>query len=78
MPELRKDPIIGRWVIISAERAKRPSDFNVSHTQEEEGFCPFCEGHERATLSEVFAVRKKGSKKSKLKDNPLTLKFMKR
>ena len=27
MPELRKDPITGRWVIISTDRAKRPSDF---------------------------------------------------
>ena len=24
MPELRKDPIVGRWVIIATERAKRP------------------------------------------------------
>ena len=27
MPELRKDPVVGRWVIIAAERAKRPQDF---------------------------------------------------
>ena len=27
MPELRKDPIVGRWVIIADERAKRPHDF---------------------------------------------------
>ncbi len=27
MPELRKDPIVGRWVIIALERAKRPHDF---------------------------------------------------
>src|SRR5262245_50189980 len=24
MPELRKDPIVGRWVIIAPDRAKRP------------------------------------------------------
>ncbi len=29
MPELRKDPVVGRWVIISTERARRPSDFAV-------------------------------------------------
>ena len=28
MPELRKDPIIGRWVIIATERAKRPDQFS--------------------------------------------------
>src|SRR5512142_1453020 len=27
VPELRKDPIVGRWVIISTDRAKRPTDF---------------------------------------------------
>jgi UDPglucose--hexose-1-phosphate uridylyltransferase len=27
MPELRKDPIIKRWVIIATERARRPHDF---------------------------------------------------
>lgn len=62
MPELRRDPIIGRWVIISTERAKRPSDFKVSHP-EEEGFCPFCEGHEKDTLPEVLAIRKPGTEK---------------
>ena len=29
MPELRKDPIVGRWVIIAHERAKRPHDFKA-------------------------------------------------
>ena len=64
MPELRKDPIIERWVIISTERAKRPNDFKVLHPEKEEGVCPFCEGHEKDTLPEVFSVRKKGSKKN--------------
>ena len=31
MPELRKDPITGRWVIISTERRKRPSAFRLEH-----------------------------------------------
>ena len=66
MPELRKDPIIGRWVIISVERAKRPSDFKVHHTEEEDGVCPFCEGNEERTLPEVLVIRKPGTKK----DNP--------
>lgn len=30
MPELRRDPVIGRWVIISTERAKRPDQFAPS------------------------------------------------
>ena len=27
MPELRKDPVMGRWVIIATERARRPGNF---------------------------------------------------
>lgn len=66
MPELRKDPIIGRWVIISVERAKRPNDFKVSQAEDEEAdTCPFCEGHEDQTPPEIIAVRKPGLAKDK-------------
>ena len=34
MPELRKDPIVGRWVIIAHERAKRPHDFKSAEHQQ--------------------------------------------
>ncbi|MDP1853691.1 MAG: galactose-1-phosphate uridylyltransferase [Candidatus Omnitrophota bacterium] len=57
MPELRKDPIIGRWVIIATERAKRPDDFAVATEGPPEGECPFCHGQEHKTPSEVYAVR---------------------
>jgi UDPglucose--hexose-1-phosphate uridylyltransferase len=58
MPELRKDPISGRWVIISVERGKRPSDF-VSPSQKRRagGFCPFCPGNEHTTPPEIIAFR---------------------
>jgi UDPglucose--hexose-1-phosphate uridylyltransferase len=36
MPELRKDPISERWVVISTERGKRPSDFKLPSVAEEE------------------------------------------
>lgn len=62
MPELRKDPIIGRWVIISVERAKRPNDFTAQNGGPEEGECPFCEGKEANTPPEVYAIRKIGTK----------------
>lgn len=61
MPQLRKDPVIGRWVIISAERGKRPSDFIVEPEKKRGGFCPFCEGNEDKTPPEVLAYRKEGS-----------------
>lgn len=57
MPELRKDPIVGRWVIIATERAKRPQDFAKSTGEPPEEVCPFCEGKEHQTPPEIFAIR---------------------
>lgn len=58
MPELRKDPIIGRWVIISTERAKRPDQFSTkSPGGPPEPECPFCAGRESHTPPEIYAVR---------------------
>ncbi|HIJ59961.1 MAG TPA: galactose-1-phosphate uridylyltransferase [Nitrospirae bacterium] len=58
MPELRKDPVSGRWVIISVERGKRPSDFlSPSQKRKSGGFCPFCPGNEHTTPPEILAFR---------------------
>ncbi len=57
MPELRKDPVTGRWVIISTERARRPDDFSRQHFRRKGGFCPFCPGNETKTPPEVLAYR---------------------
>jgi len=57
MPELRKDPVLGRWIIISRERQKRPTDFFVDEPKVLGGFCPLCAGNERSTPSEVLAFR---------------------
>lgn len=57
MTELRKDPILGRWVIIATERGKRPSDFAVTPEVVKSGFCPFCMGNEDKTPPEVIAYR---------------------
>ncbi|MBI4431054.1 MAG: DUF4931 domain-containing protein [Candidatus Omnitrophica bacterium] len=58
MSELRKDPVIGRWVIVASERSRRPSDF-VSSTEDRQPpeNCPFCEGHESMTPPEIYAIR---------------------
>jgi len=57
MPELRKDPVLGRWIIISKERSKRPSDFVVDdHKAVEGGFCPLCPGNEKTTPNEVLVL----------------------
>jgi UDPglucose--hexose-1-phosphate uridylyltransferase len=57
MPELRKDPITERWVIISSERGKRPSDWTMEPKVRGGGFCPFCPGNEDKTPPEVRALR---------------------
>ena len=57
MPELRKDPILGRWIIISKERRKRPSDFAIESHASLGGFCPLCPGNEKTTPPEVLAYR---------------------
>lgn len=59
MPELRKDPITGRWVVIATERGKRPSDFKPEEKEEVSDIatCPFCEGKEHVTPSEITAWR---------------------
>ena len=54
MPELRKDPVLGRWIIIASERGKRPTDFVVAETPTAGGFCPLCPGNENTTPHEVL------------------------
>ncbi len=62
MPELRKEPVSGRWVIIATERALRPTDFKPpSHSIKAGGFCPFCSGNEDKTPPEIMAYRERGT-----------------
>lgn len=64
MSELRKDPIVGRWVIIAPSRAKRPEDFKSEFLSVGGGICPFCEGNEDATPNEILAYRQSGSERN--------------
>ena len=62
MSELRRDPILGRWVIVSSDRAGRPTDFrSPRELRHAGGFCPFCAGNEYTTPPEILAVRRDGS-----------------
>ncbi len=60
MPELRKDPVVGRWVIISTERSRRPGHFTPEQANGEQAFSPFVTGREEMTPPEVFAIRPNG------------------
>eukprot|EP00250_Pteridium_aquilinum_P022988 c26009_g1_i1 orf=162-1211(+) len=59
MSELRKDPVLGKWVVLSEARGKRPSDFkqDLQPSQPRRSACAFCQGHEHETGAELFAFR---------------------
>jgi UDPglucose--hexose-1-phosphate uridylyltransferase len=56
MPELRRDPIVGRWVIIATERARRPTDIARCPPPEQPSVCPFDPGQEDKTPREVYTA----------------------
>jgi len=64
MPQLRQDPTTKEWVIIAAERSKRPHDFIKTKTVIEKPpykeDCPFCQGNEHLTPHESLAYRRGG------------------
>jgi len=58
LPELRKDPVTGRWVIIATDPARRISDFTRTRVEaSSNGGCPFCAGHEDKTPPEILSYR---------------------
>ncbi len=58
MSELRRDPIAGRWVIVSVDEPKTPTDFHIEKDPETDPEkCPFCPGHENQTPPEVYVKR---------------------
>ncbi len=61
MSELRKDPVLNRWVIIAPERGPRPYDYATAREVDAgSAGCPFCEGNERMTPPEVYGLRDAG------------------
>jgi len=48
--EIRKDYLLGRWVIIATERARRPTDFPTRPSEAiDTEACQFCPGNEKMT-----------------------------
>jgi UDPglucose--hexose-1-phosphate uridylyltransferase len=60
--ELRKDPVVGRWVIIASDRARRPSDFAPEPVRARMSNCVFCGGNEDKTPPEILAGRGPGGR----------------
>ena len=67
MSELRKDPIIDRWVIVATERSRRPTDFPPSIEPPTGAFSPFASGQEDKTPPEVAQI---GRADDQPKDSP--------
>ncbi len=59
MSRLRKDPIVGRWIIISTERPKKPEDYAFEEPVDDvtPAECPFCGGNEAKTPPEIASFR---------------------
>src|SRR5262249_9741356 len=57
MPELRKDPVVDRWVILAPERAARPSEYAEVEPPRIPRPCPFCPGRESETPHETLTYR---------------------
>ncbi|MBI5742995.1 MAG: galactose-1-phosphate uridylyltransferase [Elusimicrobia bacterium] len=54
MPEIRKDPVFGRWVIIASERGLRPNEFRAG--AQGGHACPFCAGNEELTPPQIYSL----------------------
>src|ERR1700694_3314361 len=54
MPQLRKDPVVDRWVVIAPERADRPNALLRPQPERDGEICPFCPGHESMTPPAVL------------------------
>ena len=61
MSELRRDPIVQRWVVMAPERARRPIEILDEPHLAEAGVDPFAEGNEGSATPEVLAYRDAGS-----------------
>ncbi|MBI3315415.1 MAG: DUF4931 domain-containing protein [Candidatus Omnitrophica bacterium] len=64
MPELRKDPVTARWVIVNTETPKIPGSFRLSSNKKSSKVCPFCPGHEAMTPPAIFTIPRRIRPKS--------------
>ncbi len=61
MGELRRDPIVDRWVIVNLDEAGGPDSFEKeNHALKQEAVCQFCPGREHQTPPEIEALRPSG------------------
>lgn len=61
MAELRKDPVVERWVIVETDQPKKPEGFEYEPRVVKGGNCPFCYGNESLTPAEIESIREPGT-----------------
>ena len=61
MSEIRYNRLEDSYVIIAPERLHRPDYMAWSKEDAKSASCPFCEGNEAMTPSEIYAIRENGS-----------------
>jgi len=59
--ELRRNPLSGKWTLITPARAARPSDMADAPVAGNPPACPFCPGNEGFTPPEVDSLRPPGA-----------------
>ncbi len=57
MSDLRRDPIVGRWVIVNSNNPLRPENYEKEEHAWRSGECPFCYGNEAMTPPEIEVIR---------------------
>jgi UDPglucose--hexose-1-phosphate uridylyltransferase len=60
MPQLRKDPLTGRWVIVDHEKPRL--DFTVQPHVKSSKTCPFCPGNEAMTPPQIASYPRKSGR----------------
>lgn len=63
MPQLRKDPVTSRWIIVQSEHPMAPGDYRIEPHARSSRACPFCPGNEGMTPPEIVSYGRKGIQK---------------
>jgi len=60
MHELRKDPLMNRWVAVMSD-SMAPAEYHIPGDEAKESECILCSGREKETPPEITAIRGNGS-----------------
>ncbi|MBL4890099.1 MAG: DUF4931 domain-containing protein [Candidatus Lindowbacteria bacterium] len=59
-PDFRKDPVVGRWVIVAPDRSLRPMDFDELGENDHADDCPYCPDNPKLDKNEIYRTRGDG------------------